>query len=179
MKSITFVSVAAILSSTSAFSPSHIQLHERKIMNSISPSSNGASSLVATPTNTNPLHYNTQDKTSPLLFKVNEEDDTIAIENNKEMNQVLVEKEQLVKKSRVVRSTPIKNVVTLETMDDFKQHIESNEDKVVVVRFFASWCRVSSYRIMCHASCSLFTAVKVLIFTYILFRVPFFLLPSS
>ena len=143
MKSITFVSVAAIISSASAFNPSHIQRHERRTMNSLSPSSNGASSLVATPTNTSPLHYNMQDKPTTLLFKVIEEDDTIAIDNNKEMNQVVVEKEHLVKKSRVVRSTPIKNVVTLETMDDFKQHIDSNQDKVVVVRFFATWCRVS------------------------------------
>jgi thiol-disulfide isomerase/thioredoxin len=43
--------------------------------------------------------------------------------------------------SRVISSTPIKNLVTLDNLDDFIACMKKNEDKVVVVRFFANWCQ--------------------------------------
>merc|ERR1711976_197054 len=95
---------------------------------------------------------------NPLNFKVDnhsEQDDSsttatttttttkggTAVVTN-DMQNVIVEQKKLVSKSRIIRSTPIQNVVTIETMDDFRDHIHAHQDKVVVVRFSASWCKM-------------------------------------
>ena len=46
---------------------------------------------------------------------------------------------------RVLSSTPIQNLVMVETLDDFKMYMDVYQDEIVVVRFFASWCKVSPY----------------------------------
>ena len=99
-----------------------------------------------TPSNTYLLHQSyTKPSSSSLYYrKYSEEEDHEAVDK-KEIDQVVVEKEKLVskKQSRVIsRSTPLQNIVTLETLDDFIDHMSSNKDKVVVARFSASWCRV-------------------------------------
>ena len=43
--------------------------------------------------------------------------------------------------SRVTKSTAIQNLVTIDNLDDFKDYMNSSNDKVLVVRFFASWCQ--------------------------------------
>lgn len=42
---------------------------------------------------------------------------------------------------RVLRSSPIQNLITIENIDDFTDCIQANRKKVVVARFFASWCK--------------------------------------
>ncbi len=94
--------------------------------------------------NTYPLHTDSI-QLSALYYKKNYDNEDRAV-NEEEIDRVVVEKETLVskKQSRVVRrSSPLKNIVQIETMDDFVDHMYSNQDKVVIVRFFASWCRVS------------------------------------
>ncbi len=45
--------------------------------------------------------------------------------------------------SRVLSSTPIANLVNVDNLEDFVKCMDDNKDKVVVVRFYASWCQVS------------------------------------
>lgn len=45
--------------------------------------------------------------------------------------------------SRVISTTPMKNLVTVDNLDEFNTCINSNKDTVIVARFFASWCKVS------------------------------------
>jgi len=47
--------------------------------------------------------------------------------------------------SRVTKSTPIPNLVAIDNLVDFNAYMNSNQDKVLVVRFFATWCQVSQY----------------------------------
>ena len=89
---------------------------------------------------------------SSLYYKADDDDDDDTV-NKKDIREVIVEKENLVskKQSRVVsRSTPNKNIVTLETLDDFIDYMYLNKEKVVVVRFFASWCKVRDTRVSFH-----------------------------
>ena len=58
--------------------------------------------------------------------------------------------------SRVTKSTAIHNLVTIDNLDDFRDYMNSNEDKVLVVRFFASWCQVSNiFSFLCFLFCDL------------------------
>ena len=47
--------------------------------------------------------------------------------------------------SRVTgRSSPIKNIIEIETLEKFRDCMDTNKDvKLVVVRFYATWCKVS------------------------------------
>ena len=47
--------------------------------------------------------------------------------------------------SRVTgRSSPIKNIIEIETLDKFRDCMDENKDvKLIVVRFYATWCKVS------------------------------------
>jgi len=45
--------------------------------------------------------------------------------------------------SRVISTTPMKNLVTVDNLDEFNTCINSNKDTVIVARFFATWCKVS------------------------------------
>ncbi len=53
--------------------------------------------------------------------------------------------ENITKKSRVLKSTPIKNLVSIETMDDFRSIINERKSDVLVARFFSPWCKVSRF----------------------------------
>ncbi len=44
---------------------------------------------------------------------------------------------------RVLKSSPIQNLITIESLEDFNDCMYNNRDKVVAVRFFSSWCKVS------------------------------------
>jgi thiol-disulfide isomerase/thioredoxin len=49
------------------------------------------------------------------------------------------------RKSRVVSSTqdsiPIANLLTVETLEDYKECMELNKDKIIIIRFYAPWCK--------------------------------------
>jgi len=47
------------------------------------------------------------------------------------------------KKRRVVSSTPIKNLFAVDTMEDYAEFMEQHKTDLVVIRFFAPWCKVS------------------------------------
>jgi hypothetical protein len=69
------------------------------------------------------------------------------------------------KSSRVVSSTPIHNVLTIESLDDFTKYMDSTSDKqVTVVRFFASWCQVSR---LCFLSDSRFLCPPIILTLHI------------
>jgi hypothetical protein len=36
------------------------------------------------------------------------------------------------------------NVMEVTTLQDYKKHVADEKDRIVVVRFYAKWCRVSS-----------------------------------
>jgi hypothetical protein len=36
------------------------------------------------------------------------------------------------------------NVMEVTTLQDYKRHVADEKDRIVVVRFYAKWCRVSS-----------------------------------
>jgi hypothetical protein len=36
------------------------------------------------------------------------------------------------------------NVMEITTLQDYKKHVADEKDRIVVVRFYAKWCRVSS-----------------------------------
>ena len=50
----------------------------------------------------------------------------------------------MTKKSRVVKSTPIKNLIHVSTLEEFVNVMEHESTNVVVARFYAPWCKVSS-----------------------------------
>lgn len=52
------------------------------------------------------------------------------------------ENEFLTKKSRVIRSTPVKNLVTIDSIEEFYSSLRNNKSHVKVVRFYAPWCKV-------------------------------------
>ncbi len=53
-------------------------------------------------------------------------------------------KEAMTKKSRVLKSTPIKNLIHVETLEEFVNIMKDRSATVVVARFYAPWCKVSS-----------------------------------
>jgi len=45
------------------------------------------------------------------------------------------------KKRRVVSSTPIKNLFAVDTIEDYAEFMEQHKTDLVVIRFFAPWCK--------------------------------------
>jgi len=35
------------------------------------------------------------------------------------------------------------NIVTIRTLEDYRHVLKNNEEKIIVVRFYAEWCKVS------------------------------------
>jgi hypothetical protein len=54
----------------------------------------------------------------------------------------------LVKRNGIAQRKEVEkpsNLKTVHTLIDYKQMLEENSDKIVVVRFFATWCKVRPY----------------------------------
>jgi thiol-disulfide isomerase/thioredoxin len=77
---------------------------------------------------------------SSLWYKTTDDEED---GNDDKIKEIVERKKRLLSPSRVIRSTPIKNIVSIETLDDFIDYMHNNRDEhqVVVVRFFASWCK--------------------------------------
>lgn len=61
-----------------------------------------------------------------LSFKVNDDDDVKAV---------------IPKKKRVVSSTPIKNLIPVNTLEEYLSLMNEHKEDVVVIRFYAPWCK--------------------------------------
>jgi thiol-disulfide isomerase/thioredoxin len=71
-----------------------------------------------------------------LNYKNSDDDDN---EKNKLSHQNIQKKANV----RVLKSTPIKNVIQIESLNEFESYMESiqNQQLLVVVRFYATWCK--------------------------------------
>ena len=50
-------------------------------------------------------------------------------------------------KSKANNKAP-KNLIRIETLEDFKQVLGTNQDKIVVVRWYAPWCKVRGFLVI-------------------------------
>lgn len=78
-------------------------------------------------------------KHSSLQYKHTHEEDEGSVATEKLKKPVERRKSSF---SRVLSSTPIANLVNVDNLEDFIKCMDNNKDKVVVVRFHASWCQV-------------------------------------
>ena len=64
---------------------------------------------------------------------------TLSFKNNDD-NEIRI------KKSRVTASTPIHNLIAIDTLEELNDMLnQPNESDVVVVRFYSPWCKVRSF----------------------------------
>lgn len=52
------------------------------------------------------------------------------------------DQEPSVKKSRVVKSTPLLNLLSIDTFEDFTSTLKQHHSDIIVVRFHSPWCKV-------------------------------------
>ncbi len=188
MNAITLLMTIATFLSTNAFSPSNSlgTVVNKPVFSDRITTMTSAPSFFHNNNNHHQIFdYTAAPSLSTLKYKVTEEDsdDAIRVVDNEEIEKVvLVEKEQLhdvvltkKKPSRVIKSTPLKNVITVETLDEFTHHLDSNPNKLVVVRFFASWCKVRklhSMKTACFTFCH--DAMTHFFFSLTIFSCPSF-----
>lgn len=88
---------------------------------------------------TRTIDINSSSSTSSLLRYKSSDVDSDARKSGVAVDEI----KDVVKRkgSRVISSTPIKNLVKIDNLDDFIDFMYTHRDQLVVVRFYASWCK--------------------------------------
>ena len=74
-------------------------------------------------------HHHQENKRTKLRFKGSDDD--------------YVQK-AIPKKSRVLKSTPIKNLIPVDSLEHFVKTMKDNSSNVVVIRAYSPFCKVSA-----------------------------------
>lgn len=123
-------------------------------------------------TNTHTTKYTTLSKERYMYLRSQSFSTSLSYKNNKDEDHRII-----TKKSRVISSTPIKNLITVETLEQFLSILNETKADVTVVRFFAPWCKVRIKNIVISISILLSKITNVisnsvlLIFNFVIFNV--------
>lgn len=119
---------------TQLFLVSSFQIIGLKSVRSASASASSSTTFTFSTTLTTTKRISQRTHLTYSSFKVNDDDD--------DDNAVADVKTVIpAKKRRVVRSTPIKNLISLDTPEEFNTLMKKHENDIVVIRFFAPWCK--------------------------------------
>lgn len=86
---------------------------------------------------------------SVLSFKNSDDDENVNNEPKVVDVNVNVIQQRKMKKKRVVSSTPIHNLVSVDTIEEYKEFMDEHKTDLVVIRFYAPWCKVGFFFLSC------------------------------